>query len=125
MKKVPFSCKSSFCLTCAKLYTDQWVEYISRTLFPGVRYRHIVLTVPESLRKYFYQKDDAPEPETGTYKVTGYRERIKKSFGKDPLSCPTCGHEMEHEGTWHPDYGWIVDNWDDLFREEIGVNNYG
>ena len=338
VKKVPFSCKSSFCLTCAKIYTDDWVNYISRTLFPGVRYRHIVLTVPEFLRKYFYQKDDdlldafmrtghifyqdaastwlktevevgggvvlqtagrssnfnphlhilgtsggktkdgqwkefgyidfnlfhtkwqyhllkmlrenvksdsieeeidrcwkdypkglvayiekgdvpkggkglayyiakyvvsppiamgriikydgknvrywyndhtteakveeevdaltfigrmvqhilpkgfqriryyglhgtckaskvreelkellgdTDEPVTGTYKVTGYRERIKKSFGKDPLSCPKCGHEMEYEGTWHPDYGWIVDNWDDLFREEIGVNDYG
>ena len=29
VKKVPFSCKSSFCLTCAKIYIDQWVDRIN------------------------------------------------------------------------------------------------
>lgn len=51
---VGFSCKSSFCLSCAKSYVDRWVEYISSHLFPGVRYRHVVLTIPEELRIYFY-----------------------------------------------------------------------
>jgi hypothetical protein len=55
MKKVPFSCKSSFCLSCAKVYTEQWVEYISRALFRGMKYRHVVLTVPEELRKRFQE----------------------------------------------------------------------
>jgi len=27
LKKVPFSCKSSFCLSCAKIYTDDWKYY--------------------------------------------------------------------------------------------------
>lgn len=53
LKKVPFSCKSSFCLSCAKVYTEQWVEYIGRALFRGMKYRHVVLTVPEELRKWF------------------------------------------------------------------------
>lgn len=57
-KRVPFSCKSSFCLSCAKIYTDEWVEYIGRTLFKGMRYRHLVLTVPESLRTWFYRKPE-------------------------------------------------------------------
>lgn len=52
---VPFSCKSSFCLSCAKVYVDNWVSHISKILFEGVYYRHIVLTVPEALRKYFYK----------------------------------------------------------------------
>ena len=26
LKKVPFSCKSSFCLSCARVYTEQWVD---------------------------------------------------------------------------------------------------
>lgn len=328
-KRVPFSCKSSFCLSCAKIYTDEWADYISRTLFAGMRYRHVVLTVPEQFRKWFYhnpdvlnefmktgyiffqdavsywlkesvevgsaialqtagrsgsfnphlhilctsggmtqdgrwkefgfidfnllhtkwqyhllkmlrdnvkskemeeeidrcwkeypaglvayiEKGDVPkggkglayylakyvvsppisvrriikydgkrvrywyndhttgrrieeevdalvfigrmvqhilpkgfqriryyglhatckakrirgelnellndgqEPVVGTYRVTGYRERIKKSFGIDPLLCPKCGNEMELEGIWHPKYGWIVDNWDSFFSE--------
>lgn len=55
LKKVPFSCKSSFCLSCAKVYTEQWVEYVSRALFRGMKYRHVVLTVPEELRKWFQE----------------------------------------------------------------------
>ena len=46
-RKIAFSCTSCFCLSCAKVYADQWVEVIGRRLFPGVVYRHIVLTVPD------------------------------------------------------------------------------
>ena len=52
---VGFSCKSSFCLSCAKQYVERWVEYISSHLFPGIKYRHVVLTMPEDLRIYFYR----------------------------------------------------------------------
>jgi hypothetical protein len=34
--RVAFSCKSSFCLSCAKVYSDQWVDFIGRRMFPGV-----------------------------------------------------------------------------------------
>jgi hypothetical protein len=53
IRRIAFSCKSSFCLSCAKGHTDQWVDFISRRLIPGVIYRHVVLTTPEYLRKYF------------------------------------------------------------------------
>jgi hypothetical protein len=338
LKKVPFSCKSSFCLSCAKVYTDDWVDYISGALFPGMRYRHVVPTVPERFRKWFYHNpdlldalmktghaffqdvvsfwvkepvevgssvvlqtagrsgsynphlhiictsggltkdgrwkefgfidfnllhtkwqyhllkmlrenvktdemeeeidkcwkeypkgfvayiekgdvpdsgkglarylakyvvsppislkrimkydgqkvrywyndhttgerteekvdalifigrmvqhilpkgfqriryyglqatckaskireelkalldDNSPEPVAGTYRVTGYRSRIKKGFGIDPLLCPKCGDEMSFEGIWHPEYGWIVDNWESLLTEEIPVYDDG
>jgi len=327
VRRVPFSCKSSFCLSCAKVYTDEWAEYIARTLFKGMRYRHVVLTVPEQFRKWFYhnpelmselmktghaffqdvasywlkeqvevgsvvclqtagrkgsynphlhilstsggmtkdgrykefgfidynllhtkwqyhllemlrefvkskdiekeidkcwidypkgfvayiEKGDIPKrgrglayylakyvvsppisvkriirydgkrvrywyrdhqtgkrieedvdaftfigrmvqhilpkgfqriryyglhatcrarkvredikglekredrPLPGTYEVTGYRNRIKKSFGTDPLVCHKCGKEMEFEGIWHPEYGWVVNNFDNFF----------
>lgn len=55
-RKVPFSCKSSFCLSCAKGYVDEWVEFISQRLFPGVSYRHVILTIPEALRGVFYEE---------------------------------------------------------------------
>ncbi|MBI5148342.1 transposase [Candidatus Pacearchaeota archaeon] len=343
VKRIPFSCKSSFCLSCAKIYRDEWVEYISKALFSGMRYRHVVLTVPEQLRKWFYhnaellskfmktghnffedvvsywikkpvevgsvvvlqtagrkggynphlhilctsggitkegkwkefgfieykllhtkwqyhllkmlrenaegivdvkceeiekgidkcwkeyseglvayiEKGDVPsggkgiayylakyvvsppislrriikydgkrvrywyndhitekrkeeeieaqefigrmvqhilpkgfqriryyglqatckaskireeikeiikEKEgiiTGTYFVTGYRERIKKDFGIDPLRCSKCRKEMEFEGIWHPRYGWIINNWDNFFSEEEKEYAYG
>ena len=55
-RKVPFSCKSCFCLSCAKVYTDRWAARIEAILFPGVAYRHTVLTVPDELRGYFYRE---------------------------------------------------------------------
>jgi hypothetical protein len=53
---VAMSCKSSLCLRCAKVYVDNWVSQVSTMLHEGVIYRHIVLTVPEILRKTFYQQ---------------------------------------------------------------------
>jgi len=55
---VAMSCKSSLCLRCAKVYVDNWVSQVSQMLHEGVIYRHIVLTVPEMLRKTFYQHAD-------------------------------------------------------------------
>ena len=56
---VAMSCKSSLCLRCAKVYVDNWVSQVSQMLHEGVIYRHIVLTVPEILRKTFYQQAQA------------------------------------------------------------------
>ena len=67
-QRIAFTCKSSFCLSCSKLYTDQWADFIGRRLFPGLTYRHIVLTMPDSLRIYFYR-----EPELlSQFMQTGY-----------------------------------------------------
>jgi transposase-like zinc-binding protein/putative transposase len=52
---VAFSCKSQFCLSCAKAYSQQWVVTVQDMLHPGVTYRHLTLTVPEALRTLFYQ----------------------------------------------------------------------
>ena len=55
LRRVCFTCKSSFCLSCAKLYVDDFVDQVSRVLHPGVTYRHIILTIPGQLRIYFYR----------------------------------------------------------------------
>jgi len=52
---VAFSCKSQFCLSCAKVYGQQWVATVQTMLHPGVSYRHLILTVPEGLRTLIYQ----------------------------------------------------------------------
>jgi hypothetical protein len=52
---VTFSCKSQFCLSCAKAYGQQWVATVQGMLHPGVNYRHLILTVPEGLRTLIYQ----------------------------------------------------------------------
>ena len=53
---VAFSCKSQFCLSCAKVYGQNWVETVQGMLHPGVKYRHLTLTVPEGLRTLIYQQ---------------------------------------------------------------------
>jgi len=52
---VAFSCKSQFCLSCAKASGQQWVATVQAMLHPGVPYRHLTLTVPQALRTLFYQ----------------------------------------------------------------------
>jgi hypothetical protein len=52
---VAFSCKSQFCLSCAKVYGQNWVATVQAMLHPGVTYRHLTLTVPQALRTLFYQ----------------------------------------------------------------------
>src|SRR5207245_3900 len=54
-KRVAFSCKSSFCLSCCKVYVDEWVSHIGRTLYEGAAYRHTVLTMPDALHIEFYR----------------------------------------------------------------------
>jgi len=55
LRRVGFSCKSSFCLSCAKVYVDDFVEQVSSVLHPGVIYRHTILTLPSQFRDYFYR----------------------------------------------------------------------
>uniref|UniRef100_UPI00374E3D61 transposase zinc-binding domain-containing protein n=1 Tax=Clostridium butyricum TaxID=1492 RepID=UPI00374E3D61 len=51
-KKVGFTCKSRFCTSCGKIYTDKWIDNMLGELI-NVRHRHIVFTIPEELREFF------------------------------------------------------------------------
>jgi hypothetical protein len=90
-RRIGFSCKSSFCLSCAKVYTDRWVEFIGRRLLPGVVYRHIVLTVPEFLRLWFYRNPALLSPlmRAGQACLNDLFNSINKTtLGPDPEKGP-------------------------------------
>ena len=53
--RVAFSCKSTFCLSCAREYGHRWVERVKAMLHPGVGYRHLTLTIPAGLRTLIYR----------------------------------------------------------------------
>ena len=55
IRRIAFTCKSCFCLSCGKVYTDRWADFIGRRLLPGVTYRHVVLTMPDFLHVWFYR----------------------------------------------------------------------
>jgi hypothetical protein len=49
------SCQSSLCLRCATVPVDNWGSQVSTMLHQGVRYRHLILTVPAMCRPAFSQ----------------------------------------------------------------------
>ncbi|MBF0316331.1 MAG: transposase [Oligoflexia bacterium] len=49
-----FSCKTKFCIHCARKSSNDFIEEIMGKLHPGVVYRHLILTIPEQLRILFY-----------------------------------------------------------------------
>jgi len=105
----------------ALTFIGRMVQHILPKGFQRIRYYGLHATcrasrIREELKDLW---NDTQKSVAGTYRVTGYRNRIKKSFGLDPLLCPKCGEEMEFEGIWHPEYGWIVNNWDSFFTQEI------
>lgn len=53
-KIISFSCKSKFCLRCGRVSGEKFSHIIKDRLHPDVVYRHLILTIPEQLRKYFY-----------------------------------------------------------------------
>ena len=62
IRRIAFTCKCCFCLSCAKVYTDRWADFIARRLLPAVTYRHVVLTVPEFLRIWFFRNPELLSP---------------------------------------------------------------
>jgi hypothetical protein len=57
---VAFTCKSTFCLSCAKAYGLNWAETVHGMLHPGVSYRHLILTVPSGLWPVIYRHPEVP-----------------------------------------------------------------
>ena len=48
-KKVAFTCKSRFCVSCGKVYIDKWVDKTVKDIF-DVPHRHLVFTIAQQLR---------------------------------------------------------------------------
>ena len=72
LRRICFSCKSCFCLSCSKVYADNMVCQISKMLHPGVIYRHAILTVPKHLRSCFFSERHAGNLLSALMR-TGYR----------------------------------------------------
>jgi len=57
-RRIAFTCKSCFCLSCAKVYADHGAQFLGRRLLPHVPYRHEVFPVPDFLRGSFYRSPE-------------------------------------------------------------------
>ena len=120
---VAMSCKSSLCLRCAKVYTDNWGSQVSKVLHEGVLYRPIILTVPALFRRTFYQHaagvcsalmrcgaqclDDFYSPVKGKALTGGYIT-VLHTHGRNGQSHPhvhvlaTSGGYDKPGGRWEP-----------------------
>ena len=54
VKVIHFGCNSRVCTHCGKKFTDKWANNVARRIF-NVKHRHVVLTIPEELRIFFYE----------------------------------------------------------------------
>lgn len=86
-RRVAFSCKCQFYLSCAKAYGQEWVETVKGMLHPRVTYRHLILTVPEGLRTLIYQHPNvAPQHPFGKLRteLRRYRKREAQACLRTP-----------------------------------------
>ena len=59
----------------------------------------------------------------GTYRIVAqktYRARVLASTGHDPLRCTRCGGEMMLWKVWHPRYGVVYDELQEIKRGRYG-----
>ena len=95
-------------------FIERLIDHIPLKGFKMVRHyglyaRRSKRIVLEVLRKsrYFLQQSFAfwRAPAKGL----SWRQRLIRTFGRDPLVCPRCGDEMELWRVWHPRYGDLFD----------------
>jgi Putative transposase len=114
-------------------FIGRMVQHILPKGFQRIRYYGLQATktlkkwaqvIKEGLRK-------AGQVIKGSYEVVapkGYRERFQEMSGRDPLLCRVCGQEMDLWKVWHPKYGTIYDEWENLKAgkyEKIGERRDG
>lgn len=96
-RTVAFSCKCCFCLSCGKVRADTWAEFIHRRLLPGVAYRHIILTVPDCLRLWFYR-----DPALLSPLMRRGNACLKEVFGSLDIGTIAVLHTSGRPGNYNP-----------------------
>ena len=102
-------------------FIGRMIQHVLPKGFKRIRYYGVAST--KSFEKYkgiiFEALSKVRRVLKGAVKIIkkkGYRERYRDSSGVDPLICRRCGHEMEIVKIWHPDYGMIFDEFNDIRR---------
>lgn len=107
-KKVGFICKSRFCTSCGKVYTDKWVDNMLGNLI-NVRHRHIVSTIPEELRKFFGSDRQRLKilPKCAAKAVMSWMHKLNRSEEFTP-GIVTVIHTFGRDLKWNPHVHMIV-----------------
>ncbi|WP_456238464.1 IS91 family transposase [Paenibacillus riograndensis] len=97
-----FTCKSRFCHGCGKKYTDEWAEKQQERIL-NVPHRHMVFTVPQELRKVFFQdRHKLNELSKQVAKVIQYYYRRKNKSKKYEVGVITVIHTFGRDLKFNP-----------------------
>lgn len=107
-KKVGFTCKSRFCTSCGKVYTDKWVDNMLGELI-NVKHRHIVFTIPEELREFFGIDRERLKilPKCAAKAVTSWMHSLNKREQFIP-GIVTVIHTFGRDLKWNPHVHMMV-----------------
>jgi excinuclease UvrABC ATPase subunit len=67
--RVGMTCKSSLCLSCSRVKSEKFVYNVMNKLYPGIIYRHLILTIPDQLIPFFYKHRHGKELFNRFYQV--------------------------------------------------------
>ena len=107
-KKIGFTCKSRFCTSCGKIYTDNWIDNMLGNLI-NVKHRHIVFTMPEELRKFFGIDRQRLKilPKCAARAVTSWMHSLNKKEEFTP-GIVTVIHTFGRDLKWNPHVHMMV-----------------
>ena len=107
-KKIGFTCKSRFCTSCGKIYTDNWIDNMLGNLI-NVKHRHIVFTISEELRKFFGIDRQRLKilPKCAARAVTSWMHSLNKKEEFTP-GIVTVIHTFGRDLKWNPHVHMMV-----------------
>ena len=107
-KKIGFTCKSRFCTSCGKIYTDNWINNMLGNLI-NVKHRHIVFTIPKELREFFGIDRQRLKilPKCAAKAVTSWMHSLNKKEEFTPWIV-TVIHTFGRDLKWNPHVHMMV-----------------
>jgi hypothetical protein len=111
--RVAFTCKGALCLSCSRVKSENFVGQVMSKLHPGVIYRHLILTIPDQLKSFFYKNRHEKDLYNKFYQI-GF-EYIQDVFEKVLGKRLKCGaiivlHTTGRKGNYRPHLHIIVMN---------------
>ena len=111
--QVAFTCKGHLCLSCSRVKSENFVGQVMEKLHPGIIYRHLILTIPDQLKPFFYNNRHDKELYNEFYRI-GW-EYIQDVFELVTGKRLRCGaiivlHLAGRKGNYRPHLHIIVMN---------------
>lgn len=99
-RKIGFMCKGKFCNKCGRLYALKWAEKQYEKMLK-VSHRHVVFTIPDELRNYFYSNRELIKKlQDGVNEVIRYY--YSKGKNKYEVGIIAVVHAFGKDIKWNP-----------------------